>query len=635
MGQDNVVTRRINGVEGALNDVIISQGPGVLEIWGPMAGGAGGDAVITVAANNTPAAQKARADFACGGANDDATIEAHVAAGVTIKLMVGDYVFNAALDILVSNFRLEGSGKGTVIAGVIATNYINIGNDGTLVENVTICDLAIDGTSQTSGHGIFLDGHASYHINNCRIANCRIENCDDDGIHTEYAQYCEITDNWCESNGTVGIFLALVSDYNTITGNTCILQHDGIELSGSDDNTVVGNTCYDNSFTGIYLSYALRNTITGNTCYDNDSSGIWLFNSTDNAITGNTCYSNSAENICLNNNSHRNAVTGNDCSTGGNYGIDVNGSDNVTISGNNIIANYGDEGIRLQSSSNSNITGNVVIGNGDGMTKRSGIWVVYSNNCTIDANTCNLNGLHGIYLQTSDYCTVVGNTCNGQLTGDGIRIMGDGTGNSDFNFLTGNTCYDNPGYGINIVGGTDANENRVINNKLIANTTAEFADAGVDTQLATYVVPFVDGTDPQDSGYLIDATTEMARAYLRLPPEVQQVVRVEVYARAKTLEVHEMELEMVVKGGADNEPYATHDGSIAALDSISVNFAADDVIFWRNTEAGTLALLGGDSVEVRYYMHLSRVTTLTPRLTLEPLRYSMCRRDYETKIAKR
>ncbi|GAI06904.1 unnamed protein product, partial [marine sediment metagenome] len=76
-------------------------------------------------------------------------------------------------------------------------------------------------------------------------------------------------------------------------------------------------------------------------------------------------------------------------------------------------------------------------------------------------------------------------------------------------------------------------------------------------------------------------------------------LKIKVYARSVVADAEEMELEMVVYGGADNEAYNTHDGSIAQLDSTSVNFAADDIIFWTNTVAGTLLLTGGDSIEVK------------------------------------
>jgi len=513
-------------------------------------GGAGGDAVITVAANNTPAAQKARADFTCPGANDEATIQALVAAGVAVKLMVGDYIFNASLNILVSNFRLEGSGPGTTISGILAVPYIRVGNNATALEDITICDLEIDGTAQTAGAGILLDGAAGSLLTNMNILNCQIEYCDEEGINGEYCVSSLFESNYCMGNDEPGISLDNC-DYCRVADNLCKSSYtrDGILLYACDNCTVTGNDCNHNDAHGIKLDNSTMCTVTGNTCDGNDLSGISVSSGDWNTVSGNTCTNNSS------------------------YGITIGASDLITVTGNTVSYN--------------------------GTTTYSGIRFFNCLECTVTGNAVDFNGNHGIELQRTSHCTISGNVCNSSRSAAGIYIEGDATANSDYNHVSGNNCYNNTTYGIQIVGGVDANNNRVINNKLTSNTTAPFADAGTNTMLATYVVPFIDGTDPQDSGFLIDDTTEMARAYLRLPPEVQQVVRMEVYARAVAAETHEMELEMVVKGGADNEPYATHDGSIANLDSISVNFAADDVIFWRNIEAGTLALLGGDSVEVK------------------------------------
>ena len=364
-----------------------------------------------------------------------------------------------------------------------------------------------------------------------------------------------ISGNVFEGNGQQGIYLDDAVNGTSITGNICQGNSShGILMLGSDDNTISGNIVQGNGLNGINLNQCAACSITGNTCNGNTRSGIYLeAGATSNTISGNTCDNNTRFGIFIGSTGSRCVITGNLCREN-----DIGGN---TYSGIHIEMN--------------------------------------ANECAITGNVCDDNGLHGIKLYRVSYCTVSGNVCYDAQTGDGINIEGDATINADHNQVSGNNCYSNQNYQIEIEGGADAIGNRVINNKLLGPGAGLFADGGTNTQLATYVVLFVDGTDPQDSGFLIDANTEMARAYLRLPPEVQQVMRMEVYARAKTVEVHEMELEMVVKGAADNEPYATHDGSIAALDSISVNFAADDVIFWRNIEAGTLALLGGDSVEVK------------------------------------
>jgi hypothetical protein len=148
----------------------------------------------------------------------------------------------------------------------------------------------------------------------------------------------------------------------------------------------------------------------------------------------------------------------------------------------------------------------------------------------------------------------------------------------------------------------------VKDNRFLACTTI-IIDNGTETILPTIVVPFSHGTDPQDSGFLVDATAEYARAFVFLPKEVQKVVRIKVYARAAVLSATTMAAEFVIYGGADNEPYTTHNGSVTNHPSTSSNFAADDVIFWTITTAGALALLGGDSVEVKVLYNATAVAT--------------------------
>jgi hypothetical protein len=141
----------------------------------------------------------------------------------------------------------------------------------------------------------------------------------------------------------------------------------------------------------------------------------------------------------------------------------------------------------------------------------------------------------------------------------------------------------------------------IVEHNLLGNpfSGVAFSDLGTDTQLLHVTVPFVDGTDPQDSGWLVNATTEYTRAFAMLPVEVQQVVRMKVYGRSAVTETHGMLADFTIYGAADNEAYTTHDGSVASRVSTSLNFAADDVIYWTITSAGVLALLGKDSVQVK------------------------------------
>jgi len=112
-------------------------------------------------------------------------------------------------------------------------------------------------------------------------------------------------------------------------------------------------------------------------------------------------------------------------------------------------------------------------------------------------------------------------------------------------------------------------------------------------------VPFVDGSVADDRGWDIDLAAEYARAYFRLPTDVMQVVRMKIYAYTVVTEADKMRLEIIVNGGADNEAYNTHAYAGANVASASSNFAADDIIHWLITDAAVLALVGGDSVEVK------------------------------------
>ncbi len=307
---------------------------------------------------------------------------------------------------------------------------------------------------------------------------------------------------------------------------------------------------------GIFLWSSDHNIINENMLTENYF-GIHLYDSADNHIINNHCYINVQDGIYLDDCSY-NIISGNMCEgTSGTNG----------------------DGLALDSACHYNI---------------------------ITHNTCKENHNNGIALYSNnDNNVITDNLCiaNSQETTNtsfDIRISG-----SSYNNIQDNTCRagalaNKPKYGINISNAA-CTKNLVANNDLYNDGfgTAPFNDAGTGTKLNTYKVPFSNGSDPQDSGFLIDANTEYARAWLRLPDKVVQVVRMKVYARSVVAEADKMRGEFVVFGGADNEAFNTHNGSVANHPSTSSNFGADDVIFWTLATAGVLALLGGDSVEVK------------------------------------
>ncbi|MBA7680266.1 hypothetical protein ES703_88578 [subsurface metagenome] len=470
---------------------------GVLE-----AAAVGGDSFLVVAAADTPATLKARADYVGDGthdmgdvAGDEAEINTALGIANTVILCPGTYWINNPIT-LATDQSLIGGGAGIAIKlrdGKDADIYLIT----TTAQNqyrILVSRLKVDGNAglQTAGNqtGIYLDKAYESRIENCWVGNLRRS-----GITLDDCDECNVVDNHVTdiTGARHGIYLIECTSC-AIVGNVVygVSGSSGICLYDTNCkyNVVSGNVCSFNGDNGIYIHDATgHNTITGNTCYVNVV-GIYILITSYDTVAGNTCNDN----------------TGN--------GITLNGAIGTVISGNN----------------------------------------------------CHSNGAHGIgSLGVPSDCNISGNHCHSNVA-TGLAILGDG--------------------------------NRAINNRLENNAT-NFSDGGTNTQLATYVVPLSDGSDPQDSGFLIDAADEYAKAWMRLPAEVQQVVRMKVYARSVVLEADKMRLEFVIEGGADNEAYTTHTGSVANHPSTSGNFAADDIIFWTVTEAGVLALVGGDSVEVK------------------------------------
>lgn len=282
-------------------------------------------------------------------------------------------------------------------------------------------------------------------------------------------------------------------------------------------------------------------------------------------------------------------------------GLELNYCDFNRITNNAFHANG--VGIYLLNSIGNIIADNTFTEGGD-----EGIYCADSNENVISSNTFQGNGLYGIFLEGSNNNAILGNllTENSQLstnTYDDIYLY-----SSDYNQIQGNTCRAGglanvPRYGINI-SNAGCTGNIVIDNDLYDDGfgTAPFNDAGTGTKLNTFVAPIAYGSlfgSAYGGGFRIVAAGQYAWTALRLPDKVHQVVRMKIYAMSEVAEADHMRLELVIFGAADNEAHNTHDGSIANHPSTSVNFAAQDVIFWTVTTAGVLALLGGDSVVVR------------------------------------
>ena len=180
------------------------------------------------------------------------------------------------------------------------------------------------------------------------------------GIQLNNAQRCYITDNEVHDNNANGIAL-VNSNHNTVIGNICWGNVNGIYMWSqspltSSNNTLQDNACYQNTRYGIYLwSYVFLtyttqdNELISNNCYLNNLGGIYIGKSPDNIIAENSCYNNGNYGIRLwagdpwmgggqGEYTEGNIVTKNTVSNNS-RGIDLYRSRNNTIYLNNLMEN--------------------------------------------------------------------------------------------------------------------------------------------------------------------------------------------------------------------------------------------------------------------------------------------------------
>lgn len=152
------------------------------------------------------------------------------------------------------------------------------------------------------------------------------------------------------------------------------------------------------------------------------------------------------------------------------YGIRISG-DYATVS-NNVCTTNG-TGIMVTSTGTSycNLSNNNCSNNTD-----YGIWIFTLDNINITDNTITGND-SGIKVEDSNYCNITNNTSSSNTT-SGIVITGD----SDNNYITGNTCNSNAGgYGI-IIGAATCDYNIVKSNNCSGNLH-DIWDLGTNTQI--------------------------------------------------------------------------------------------------------------------------------------------------------
>jgi len=479
---------------------------------------------------------KYEADYRCNGTNDHVQIQ-------------------AAIDALPATggevFLLDGTYNVEVTLTLDSYQTLRGNGHNTILTTTTA---AVDIITATGGSGTEKEG--------ILIADLRI-----DGIATN----------------DMGIFWTYVD--NSMISNVWANDHPeyGIGLFYSDFNRIIGNRVSLCTWDNIYVEDSWHNTIADNIVEDGQSEGIqltgWGATSCFNTIVGNIIRGNWG-------------------------GIALDCAHDNTFN-DNIITESGNVGFYISQSERNNITGNIISAN-DGI----GLGSFGAHGNVISSNIFRLNGEHGIGLFWADNNNIIGNLFleNSQTTDntyDNLQID-EGIGNliTD-NHVRMGALANQPRYGIALID-NDCDLNRIIDNDvyeggLTANIYIDPAieAAGNSTIGLSFVVPFSDGTDPQDSGYLIDAGGEIARAFLFLPDEVQQVRYVKIWARGLTTEADSMRLEINVKGAKNEQVYTAHSTAAPNTPSTSTNINADDVIYWTLNSAQILALSAGDSIEVK------------------------------------
>jgi len=291
------------------------------------------EATIFIAASDARPEVKALADYVCTGVNDDAVISQAIsmlpASGGRIRLSEGNFVFGNTLVISRNNVSLEGSGPGTVIKGAISSDYIQVAP---YHQYIKISNLKIDGSSQTSGNGIYLYGTAGNPISRCIISDCWVYNVYGTGIMLTYNNGTIVSNNIVESsrNGfAIGVWYG---EGNTVIGNTCIASfHNAIDNEQSNYNTIMGNVCVGNSGGGIWVSASSNVVVSGNIMYNNSGAAdVWVGNTgLTNIISSNIMTSGTTYSINEASGSDYNIFTNNHCIAGKIY----------TTGPNSIVAN--------------------------------------------------------------------------------------------------------------------------------------------------------------------------------------------------------------------------------------------------------------------------------------------------------
>lgn len=391
----------------------------------------------------------------------------------------------------------------------------------------------------------------------------------------------------------------------------------GTDPTHITDVDIIGGTydgndaTYNDANPFFYLDYADRINFRGCNFIDVYNYGVGTAANTCTYITVTDCYGEDNYGLVILDMVDHFIISDN-VSMDSHIDIRVSGSHNGVIDGNLCCDGAGGGAITvIATSDNISVTGNVAYNK-----PQEAYELAQAHNCSLIGNVAYLCLQGGAKCWDISYCKISENyffDCACSAAGGDMPVSAqisiftaDGAHESYYNIVKDNYLYSSGteapnvlyGLGEDESGGGDVDYNTYKNNVCIGHATAPGVFVGENNVYESFQSEFAGGTSPQASGCLINAGGNQAWCHPFIPRRVQQIIRMKMYARSGVLEADSMNVELVVRAGADNEPYATHAVAVNPWVSTSVNFAADDVIHWTTIDAGLLAMGALDSLEV-------------------------------------
>jgi parallel beta-helix repeat protein len=276
---------------------------------------------------------------------------------------------------------------------------------------------------------------------------------------------------------------------------------------------------------------------------------------------------------------------------GGSDGIFISGANYTVVASNNFLDCY--DCITISAADLCAVVGNTI--EEDSMM---GIRIQDGSDNTIVSKNTIVKMTHtgyGIYINAANDNVIEGNSLQGYGSGGGTAVYLEG--DADFNMLLDNKICANA-TGINISAST-CNGTVVIGNRFGGKqgwmaVATPLSDSGTDTVLPTKTACFnkelgtavwVTGAAAA-MGIDIDAADEGALAKIKLPLDLQKVVRIKVWGIAQVAEADGMQLQVASTGaGGDNEAWNAEAIAVASKTSTTLNFAVGDVVQWTFTSS--------------------------------------------------